>query len=157
MPGYAQAIGFESAARKAETNNPISIQDNHDSDEIIIHTDEEDIVYFEISREQLETAMMVARENYENMSDNLKEMRNPYIDLNNDSRSNARIQKDVSPLSLPEEFKIDPYKKSVFWQKIDAEPEYREEIMQLVKSNLEKAMHTHKKYAHKFTDLKLKE
>ena len=44
-----------------------------------------------------------------------------------------------------------------FWQKIDSDPEYREEIILYIQSQLESAIHTHKKYAHQFTDYDLHE
>jgi hypothetical protein len=63
----------------------------------------------------------------------------------------ARIAKEIqTKISIPIE-------EHPFWNKIDSEPQYREEIIQYVLSKFEKAVHTHKKYVHKFTDLKVAE
>ena len=44
-----------------------------------------------------------------------------------------------------------------FWQRIDSDPAYKEEVIQYVQTIMEKSIHTHRKYADQFTDLKLKE
>ncbi|MCK5370714.1 MAG: hypothetical protein KAQ62_19255, partial [Cyclobacteriaceae bacterium] len=134
VPGYADAIGYNRASRQSETHQTLDFMRKTDSSEIIVHTNEEDIVYFDISREHIEISMEVARERYQNMMDNNEILSNPFIDLNTVSKSNARIQKNSNPLAIAKELKVDPVKKSTFWHKIDTEPEYREEIIQLVKS-----------------------
>jgi len=50
-----------------------------------------------------------------------------------------------------------PIEDHPFWQKIDTDAEYREEIIQFMLSNLENTWHTHRKYVHNFIDLKVKD
>ena len=63
---------------------------------------------------------------------------------------NQLTQKEIEKMTVL------PLNEHPFWQKIDNDPSYREEIVQLIQSNIEQSFHTHKKYAHKFTHLKVK-
>ncbi len=147
VPGYADAIGINAAAVSLEDEH-ITKEDAHvhqHDDVSIAQTGADDILYFEISREQVETSLEMARETYAQMVADAGD----FSSLVLDEKTNAYMN-DKGMYMMPLE-------EHPFWQKIDNDPGYREEVLKYMQNSLEKAFHTHKKYADKFTDFQLHE
>jgi hypothetical protein len=138
VPGYSDAI-------KKIPISQIEVKEEKSKDKNIVFTNEDEIIYFEISREQIEFAMTMAREQYQEMR------------ADQEQTSKLLLGKTEISIDKSNLFELPPIKDHPFWQKIDKDPTYKEEIIQYMQANLEKAYHTHKKYAHRFTDLKIKE
>ena len=110
-----------------------------------MYPDENDILYFKISREQVETAIDMARE--------------AYVDMVRDSQQTKSLffsGKDKS-FKAYEDMILMPVEEHPFWQKMDSDTAYRKVIVDYVISNMEKAINIHKKYDHNFTNLELHE
>ena len=121
----------------------------------IIYPTEEDVLYFEISDEQLEASLEVARENYQRMVDN-PEMIDQLLSLT-DSQALLAAQNVLTARNGENDRELVPLKDHPFWARIDSDPAYKEEVLQFCKQGVEKSFHTHRKHAHQFTHLKLKE
>jgi len=145
VPGFADAAGVDANAEIPENTNSDAHVGHQDSEYHIAYSNEEDILYFEISREQIETSIEMAREQYQLLLDNASLVTNILFD------------EEATPYLNSDGVYLVPIDQHPFWKKIDSDPTYKEEIIQYVKTSLESAMHTHKKHAHKFTDLQLHE
>jgi hypothetical protein len=154
IPGYGEAIGFKDQPAPPSTEKAAKVKD-------LVQQTDEDVIYFTISRQQVEAAIEMAREQYVALQEDYKTGK---LLFNN--RNGKALQPGNKGNADPDEAKIAkeiqtrisiPIEKHPFWNKIDSEPQYREEIIQYVLSKFEKAVHTHKKYVHKFTDLKVAE
>lgn len=147
VPGYAEALGLENeSGGNEDVHVPNEDAHAHDhGDFSIAHSDEDDILYFDISREQIETSLEMARETYQQMLADAEQVNNLFLD----EKTNTYINEKGIHLI--------PLEEHPFWQKIDNDPDYREQVIQYVETSLEKAMHTHKKHAQKFTGLNLHE
>ena len=143
--GYAEATGYDV---NNGTGEPVKSGNldahNHDGHNLGYST-EDDILYFDISEEQIESAIEMARETYTNMLDNMDLTKSILLDEKTDSYLTAE-----GAIMMPIE-------EHPFWKRIDSDPQYKEDIIRYIKGSFESAMHTHKKYAHKFTDVKLHE
>jgi hypothetical protein len=144
VPGYAEEIDLQidSIPSKSTKNkndpNKVTVENE------ILHTTEDDIIYFEISKEQVEAGLDMARQQYLEMLEDSNNLNKFAID------KNTIKEVGIDQLSLM------PIEEHPFWQKMDTDPSYKAEIIGYIQSNMEKSMHTHKKYANKFTDLKVK-
>jgi len=142
VPGYADATGIPiDTSQVAYTKQ--TYDEKHIEDQIV-YTNEDDIIYFEVSKEQIESAIEMAREQYIEMFNGSDEMNKMALGKNND------IKLDLDNITIM------PIEDHPFWKKIDSEPGYKERIVEMIQSKTDKAFHTHKKYAHKFTDLKVR-
>ncbi len=142
VPGYAKAVGFNEDSKEEDVKQsqiPKTIPNN-----FVRHT-EEDIVYFDISRDHMVASIDMAREQYKSILSD--DQAGKILSLNKTNKSNSAIENMI---------KI-PLEEHPFWQKIDSDPAYKEEIIRFMQSELEKAFHTHQEYAHEFTDMKVKE
>lgn len=157
VPGYAEAIGINNTSDSQNANYVLNSVDNSVDEQDIVHSDEDDVLYFEISKEQIEASLEIARDIYQDMLDNDDQINKLFFSKKNTPSSEP--ENILSHESYPQFENIPhvPVKDHPFWQKIDSDPEYKDEIIQFVLSNMEKAMHTHKKYSHNFTNIKLKE
>lgn len=144
IPGYAEAMGSNSDSNELE-DNKIEKSEIVESDFNLAYHNENDIIYFEISEDQIRSAIDMAREQYQEMLNDPNGINKLLTDENNVG------YKGIENMALI------PIEEHPFWQKIDSDPEYKNEIVNLIQSKLEKAFHTHKEYAHKFTDLKVRE
>ena len=145
VPGYAEAIGLSNSADSPE-DAQVPEDDGHAYAEYnVVQSDEDDILYFEISREQIESSIEIARETYQQMIDDAAQANVLFSGVNNKSNGGS------------ENATLIPIKDHPFWQRMDSDPEYKEEVIQYIQTSFKKAMHTHKKHAHKFTDIKLHE
>ncbi len=143
LPGYAEALGLDYSV---DTLKDIQVGENDAHTEYdIVQSHEEDILYFEVSREQIKSSILMARETYAQMIVDANQANKLFSDVNNKSNSSSEN------VALP------PISEHPFWQRIDSDPAYMEEIIQFVQSSMENTVHTHKKYASKFTDVKLHE
>lgn len=146
VPGYAEATGNIVPSNNTAdpyTKNPqetgkVTTEGN------IAYSSAEDIVYFEISREQVEASLDLARESYKQTVENQQQLKSLLMG-NTELKVNA------------EGTVIMPIEDHPFWKRIDSDPAYREEILQYVESSLEKSLYTQRKYVDKFTDMKIKE
>lgn len=140
VPGYTEVTGTHKTTGISQAEKNIVDPDKTDK----VYTDENDIIYFEVSREQIESAIEMAREQYQNM-------------LSDESQINKLLLgKNEKSIDGLDNITLIPINEHRFWQKIDTNSAYKEELIMFLQSNLEKAYHTHKKYAHNFTDLKVK-
>lgn len=139
VPGYAQAAGIES------NQSPFATEEDHSNHTNITYSNEEDIVYFGISEDQIEEAISLAREQYVSMLASPQEEHMLFFDI--DEQGNE----------IGEQLIMVPMNDHPFWSKIDNDPSYKQEIIQYIKSSIEKSMHTHKKHAHKFTTMQIKD
>ena len=111
----------------------------------IVHPQEDEIIYFEVSREQIETSIELARQQYQQL------VSDQYL------TSKLLIGKnEIAPDDLKSS-ELTAIRNPTLWEKMDTDPEYKEEIIRFIQANLKKAYHTHKKYASKFTNLKVME
>jgi hypothetical protein len=146
VPGYAKAVGIENIDQwiKNGENNESIVHNDVNSEDLTAFSDENDVLYFEISRKQIVTAISMAREQYVQMLDEFDITKKLLLDKNS-FLNEAMVDKILTPIE-----------KHPFWQKIDNETAYKEEIIDFLLSKMEKAFHTHKKYAHEFTEFKLR-
>ncbi len=142
IPGYADAVGYVPAQKSGNNQQP-SKEIVH-NDDVILDSDPEEVVYFEISREQVESSLDIARENYTQMLEN-KDQLTKILVAGNELRTN-----DKGIVLMPIE-------EHPFWKRIDSDPEYRNEIVNYIKDNLEKSYYTQRKYLSNFTGMKIKE
>jgi hypothetical protein len=145
LPGYAEALGLNISADFPEDAQVFENDAHPHAEYNIVQSTEDDILFFEISREQIESSIEIARETYQQMIDDAAQVSILLSGADNKSNSGS------------ENATLVPIKDHPFWQRIDSDPEYKEEIIQFMQTSLEKAMHTHMKHAHKFTDIKLHE
>jgi hypothetical protein len=145
LPGYAEATGIESATHEHKSGLTTEYTAQTFNKDDLIPVTQDDIIYFELSREQIELSFEMAREQYQQMIDDADQVSKLFP-------GNAqKMYKGYEHMVLM------PLKDHPFWQKIDSDPEYKEEIILLMQSNLKKAMHTHKKYAGNYTDMEIVE
>jgi len=141
VPGYGEALetgkGIDTTISKNHKN---SINKGF-AESQIAYSREDDIIYFEITKEQIGVAIEIAREQYQVAIEESKVLSK--LSLNNNK--------------VIDEANLLPIEDHPFWQKIDSDPSYKNEIIDYIQLNMEKSIHTHKKHAHKFTDLKVKE
>ena len=145
VPGFADASGFTPSDIPLEGYNNEDADIHQHTENGLTYSDGDDILYFEITREQVESALEMAREAYQQILDDKEQINRLFMD------------EDTRKLVKSEEFILLPIEEHPFWKRIDSDPDYKEEIIQYVQSSMEKAIHTHKKHAHKFTDIKLHE
>ncbi|MEH6538093.1 MAG: hypothetical protein V7719_16955 [Psychroserpens sp.] len=144
VPGYAEAIGntksegIVKVEEKQENQYDNNIKDN------IAYGDEEDVIYFKITREQIETAITMAREQYVQMLEDKDRLSKLFLGNNKNSKEELN------------EIPLLPIEDHPFWKKIDNDQAYKNEIINFIQSNTLKDYHTHKKYAHNFTELKVR-
>jgi hypothetical protein len=157
VPGYAEAIGFtnDSGLRKAGENN--QYQDQTLSEDNILSHDEDDIIYFKVSNEQIEASIEMAKETYQKMLDDAEQVNKLIVSEKNKSSNDSGVLQHNDLVAQSENNLLIPIKDHPFWQRMDSDPEYKEEIMHYIQSGVEKSMHTHKKYLHYFTNFEVKE
>ncbi len=157
VPGYAEAIGFtdDSGLRKAGENN--QYQDQTLSEDNILSHDEDDIIYFKVSNEQIEASIEMAKETYQKMLDDAEQVNKLIVSEKNKSSNDSGVLLHNDLVAQSENNLLIPIKDHPFWQRMDSDPEYKEEIMHYIQSGVEKSMHTHKKYLHYFTNFEVKE
>jgi hypothetical protein len=148
VPGYAEATGFKPSANQSFDNYSVPLPDHNSpraAEANIAFTSPDDIVYFEISREQVEASLDMARE--------------VYIQTINTSGGLTSILFEDSELPKEmEDMPNMPIEEHPFWNRIDKDPEFREAILQYVETSLEKSLFTQRKYVDRFagSDMKVK-
>jgi hypothetical protein len=154
VPGYAEATG---------TNT--TLKSNEHQEDSFVHKEEENtgnvidgtaygngVVYFEIPNELLEQGIALARqvtlEAYDDESSLNKLLSQYETGALKVSTVNAKsgIAKKVK-----NNLNDDP-----FWQKMDTNPAFNEEIIHVLKSSIDKAYHTHNKDAKNFNEFKIR-
>lgn len=144
VPGYAEATEISKSIEKSKIELKGDQKNQDHIEGQVVYSSEDDIVYFEISKEQIDSAIEMAREQYLEMLNGSDEMNKIAVGKSND------LTLDLDNIT------IIPIEEHPFWQKIDSEPGYKENIVEMIQSKMDKAFHTHKKHAHKFTDLKVR-
>ena len=145
VPGYAEATGIDYDKNVNDNNTELSNKNIVTPEANLVQHNENDILYFEISEEQINTAIDMARDQYQII------LEDP------DGLNNLLMGENKAVFEGLENIALIPIEDHPFWQKIDSDPDYKERIINLIQSKLEKAFHSHKEYAHKFTDLKVRE
>jgi hypothetical protein len=148
IPGYAEATGFKPSANPAVDRYMVNHVDQDYSDLTeadITYASADDILYFEVSREQVVASIDMAMEMYQETIENQTGL--------------SKILLGGSELTVNMEGTvIMSLEEHPFWSRINSDPEYREEILQYIESSLETAFYTQRKYVDRFTgtDMKLK-
>jgi len=148
VPGYAEATGFKPSANQSFDRHTVSLQDHNSSrsaEANIAYTSPEDIIYFEISREQVEASLDMAREVYIQTMDTKGGLPNLLF-------KDGELPKDL------EDMVYVPIEEHPFWSRIDKDPVFKEAILQYVETSLEKSLYTQRKYVDRFagSDMKVK-
>lgn len=144
VPGYAEATGYKGQPVDIDYQPTQKPQPNSITEDNVAYSNPEDIIYFEISRDQVESSIDLARENYIQLLDNKEELTN-ILQAGQELKMNS--QGTI----------IMPIEDHPFWKRMDSDPQYKEEIIQYVKNSMEKSYYTQRKYLDKFTDMKIKE
>jgi hypothetical protein len=148
LPGYAEATGFKPSTNPA-VDRPKSNQVDQDYSNLteadITYPSADDIIYFEIPRDQVEASFDLAMEVYQQTIENKNGLQKILLG-------------DSELMVNPEGVVIMSLEEHPFWSRINSDPEYREEILQYVQTSLEASLYTHRKYIDRFTgtDMKLK-
>ncbi len=145
VPGFAKAIEVNEL-NMSESESDEEYQNQKQSDYNLVRSHEDNILYFDLSREHIETSIQIARENYKQQLDDNEQIDKMVFGNTNNFKSIRDVQNTA----------LIPIEEHPFWQRMDSDPEYREEITQFMQSTIEKAMHTHQKHAQKFTDIKVR-
>jgi len=164
VPGYAAATGKNDDEELVNHTNVQSGQKQIDSHDDVVDHAEDDIIYFTISEAQVEEALSLARAQYEDMLDDETKnlLQNPHQKpdprLSNQDQKPAANQRLAKPaasdMDLDKQIFL-PVDEHPFWQRIDSDPQYKAEIIDFIQSKFEKAVHTHKEHAHKFSNLNI--
>ncbi len=147
VPGYAEATGFKPSADQSFDRRTVNLLDQNSfmsAEANIDYPSPEDMVYFEVSRDQVEVSLDMAREVY-------MQAVNTKGELNDIILGGFEFTVDL------EDMVIMKMEEHPFWSRIDSDPEYREKIFNLVESTLEKSLYTQRKYLDKFPDMKIRE
>ncbi|SDW85091.1 hypothetical protein SAMN05444411_102308 [Lutibacter oricola] len=156
VPGYADATGIEIESTESHTTKHSTINEKEEAVENnFVSSTEDDIVFFEVSREQVETCIQVARDNYQQTLDDKAQMSNLFINQNNTHNNSKTANSDVLEKTTSQFYTS--IENHPFWSRLDSDSAYKEEVIQYIKSSLEKSFHTHKKYQNQFIDLNIKE
>jgi len=162
VPGYAEAIGYEKSQAPSlvvADNTPSKHAIEPQQNEGFLEHSDDDIIYFSITRDQVEEAMQIAKEEYIDMyqdSQTKKLLSGKQSNLkagHTDNHPNKLLSDQSEARIAPEDMILMPVNQHPFWSRLESDPEYKEEIVQFVMSKFDKAVHTHKKYAHNFTNL----
>ncbi|MEW7290839.1 hypothetical protein [Aquimarina sp. 2304DJ70-9] len=145
VPGFAKAIEVNEP-NMSESESDEEYQNQKQSDYNLVRSHEDDILYFDLSKEHIETSIQIARENYKQQLDDNEQIDKMVFGNTNNFKSIRDVQNTA----------LIPIEEHPFWQRMDSDPEYREEITQFMQSTIEKAMHTHQKHEQKFTDIKVR-
>ncbi len=154
VPGYAEATGIST-----------NLKSNQHQESTFAHKDEEntgnvidgtaygnEIVYFEIPDELLKQGIALARQVTMEALDDESSINKLLAQYEADpSKVNTINSKRGIAKKAKKDLNDDP-----FWQKMDTNPAYKEEILQLVKSSVNKAYHTHKKDMNNFNEFKIR-
>lgn len=152
VPGYAEATGFDSANSNGQQDHTLvkHEDDNHSDDAYgnIINDDAYgayEILYFEVSREQIEAFINMAR--------------NIYVQALEDQSFLTRLGKssadDNGLTAVFEDMPLLAMEDHPFWSRMDKDAAYKEEVIQFLSSKISKGYHTHKTYEDNFKDYKI--
>ncbi len=144
VPGYAEAVDLYSSSSVRVDNNAENNTYKYGAQNIVQST-EDDIVFFEVTREQIEASLEMAKEMYQQMLDDT------------DKVNKLILGKKSEPIARSGGPTLIPIQDHPFWQRIEEDPLYKEEVIEFIQEGLEKSMHSHKKYTSKFINLKVKE
>lgn len=146
LPGYAESMDFTPTYDYADLmENYENGANNQPKSDIPCPTcpDEYDIV-IEFSREQMEAGIEIARQDYHKSLDEANKL-NSLLGLEKIRSSAASIiQKSKS--TNPGDGLLTPMDEHPFWKRFNSDPDYKEEIIQYIKSSMEKAMQSQEKY-----------
>ena len=154
VPGYAEAIGITTPLKSNQEQTKIitNKQEENKANVVDATVYGSDLLYFEMPNELIEQGIALARQVNIEASDDESAM-NKIVSLYEEETlkaSNLNSKKGIAK-TAKNNFSEDP-----FWQKMDNNPAYKEEIIQLVKLNLDKAYHTHKKDINTFNGFKIR-
>ncbi|HLN53473.1 MAG TPA: hypothetical protein VK212_07165 [Lentimicrobium sp.] len=144
VPGYAEATGYKPDDYNAVKHVDYQPSGNLNLQENVAYSNPEDIIYFEFSREQVESSIDIARENYMEMLNSQEELTKVLVD-------NINMKMNSQGIVMM------PIEEHPFWKRLDSDPKYKEEIINYIKDNLEKSFYTQRKYLDKFSEMKIKE
>ncbi len=91
VPGYAQALGINNSSKTQNTNTILSSVDNSFDEQELVHSDEDDVIYFEISKEQIETSFDMAREQYQSMLDDAGQIEKLFLSNKNKTSTGTGV------------------------------------------------------------------
>ena len=154
VPGYAEAIGITTPLKSNQEQTKIitNKQEENKANVVDATVYGSDLLYFEMPNELIEQGIALARQVTIEASDDESAM-NKIVSLYEEETlkaSNLNSKKGIAK-TAKNNLSEDP-----FWQKMDNNPAYKEEIIQLVKLNLDKAYHTHKKDINTFNGFKIR-
>jgi hypothetical protein len=154
VPGYAEATGTSPTLKSNQhQENTIAHKEDANNGNIINDTAyQDDIIYFELSREQLEAGIAIAREVYIEALDDQSSINKLIAKTNGKSTIHSK-EGSIEGIAEADLMSI---KNHPFWKKMDHDPAYKEEVVQTIQYNLSKSFHTHKKYEHNFKTLKVR-
>jgi len=154
VPGYAEASGTSNALQlNQHQENTFAHKEEENTGNVIDGTVYgNDIIYFEIPEELIEQGIALARQVTLEALDDQSSMNKLLSKYVGDSSKPSTVNSKKGLGKIPKkDLNEDP-----FWQKMDNNPAYKEEIIQLVKSSLDKTYHTHEKDINKFNEFKIR-
>ncbi len=146
VPGFAEATGFKPSANQESERyavNNLTQNYSRSAETNIAYTSPDDIIYFEIPREQVEASLDMAREIYLEAFDTkggLSDIVFGGLELSQELEDMVIMHIEEHP----------------FWSRIDSDPQYREEVLSYIETNLEKSIYTQRKYAYRFSNSEMK-
>ncbi len=154
VPGYAEA-----------TSTSKTLDSNQEQKKAIVHDEEQnygnvidgtaygnDIIEYEVPRELIEEGIELARETYLEALNN----QSPINELIANAAGKSKSTKKAASTKALKQKELVPIDDHPFWKQLDSNPAYKEEIIQSLKSTLDKAYHTHKKHSKNFNEFKIR-
>jgi len=143
VPGYAEAIGYEGNSITNETSLPdISPEDQGKGNNIDNATGGE-LIYYEFSQEQFESALEITRENYKLLFNSANNIQTFLVS------EMGELYADSNGFILPE---LD---ENPFFKKLDSDPKFKADYFEFVKTTLEEAVKSSNSHLTPASDLKI--
>lgn len=147
VPGYAEYIENNTIYDYVDSIENQDYQANNQlKSDIPCPTcpDEYELVTIEFSREQMEAGIEIARENYAKSFEEGNKL-NSILGLD-EFKSSATKNNQVSQSIDFGDILLTPMNEHPFWKRFNSDPDYKEEIIQYIKSSMEKTMQSQEKY-----------
>jgi hypothetical protein len=160
VPGYAESIGYSTISGSYDTiQNTVNRVNNQLKSNIVYPTfpDDKDIVTIEVTREHVEEGIEVARKSYQQMLDDANQINKILSSNNSKSPSGSGYIQNYKSPDFGDVLLM-PMDEHPFWKRINSDPDYKEEIIQYMRSSLDKAFQSQElsndsvKYNIKFTN-----
>jgi len=154
VPGYAEAKGISSHLDSSKTGKSGVVHKEEENPGNVIDGTAyaNDVVYFEVPRALIEEGVALARQTVREAQNSQNPINmllaNAVKESNSTNKTAYKVALDKSDIV---NIDTDP-----FWQKFDSNPAYKEEIIQTISTNMEKAYHTHEKNAKNVNAFKIR-